>query len=286
MIHNNENMQLKSKIQIHAFESAEMINDLSDQQAYKLENVEILWCKYGNGVIEADGKTVSVEGNQIYCFLPGQLRKFQLDGPVSGYYISFAPDCLYLSYHLKDMMSSFEESILNMQLLSFRADEEMQEELEEIVKKMQRECECNLWMRSEVLSGLLNVFMIYLSRELGLMGQAPVLSREGDIARKFMKMLKQHFITRKRVADYADALSVTPNYLNAAVKKVTGFTVSYQIHKQIILEAKRRILYSDNSLKEIAYDLGFDNQAHFSKFFKAKTGMNYTKYKHTMAEMV
>jgi AraC family transcriptional regulator, transcriptional activator of pobA len=286
MIHNQENTQLKSKIQIHAFESADTINALSDQQGFKLENVEILWCKYGTGTVQADGKTMSVEGNQIYCFLPGQLRKFQLDGPVSGYYISFAPDSLYLAYNLKDMMSSFEESILSMQLLSFRADEEMQEELEEIVRKMQRECSCNLWMRSEVLSGLLNVFMIYLSRELGVSGQTKLLSREGDIARKFMTMLKQFFVTRKRVSDYADALSVTPNYLNVAVKKVTGFTASYQIHKQIILEAKRRILYADTSLKEIAFDLGFDNQAHFSKFFKSKTGMNYTKYKHSMAEMV
>ncbi|MBW8683842.1 helix-turn-helix domain-containing protein [Chitinophaga rhizophila] len=286
MIHIQENTQLKSKIQIHSFESAEAINALSDHQAYKLENVEILWCKYGTGTVQADGKSMPLEENQIYCFLPGQLRKFQLDAPVGGYYISFSPDCLYLAYNLKDMMSSFEESILNMQLLSFRADEEMQEELEEIVKKMQRECAGNLWMRSEVLSGLLNVFMIYLSRELGMCTQAQVLSREGDVARKFMTMLKKHFITRKKVADYADALSVTPNYLNAAVKKVTGFTASYQIHKQIIIEAKRRILYADTSLKEIAFDLGFDNQAHFSKFFKSKTGMNYTAYKHSMAEMV
>lgn len=286
MIHNQENIQLKSRIQIHSFESSDKINTFSDQEAFKRENVEILWSKYGTGTVQADGKIVQVEDHQIYCFLPGQMRKFQLDGPVNGYYISFSPDCLYLAYNLKDMMSSFEESILNMQLLNFRANEEMQEELEEIVRKMQRECEGDLWMRSEVLSGLLNVFMIYLSRELGVGGQTQVLSREGDVARKFMTMLKQQFTHCKKVADYADALNVTPNYLNTAVKKVTGFTASYQIHKLIILEAKRRMLYSDSSLKEIAFDLGFDNQAHFSKFFKAKTGMNFTTFKHSMAEMV
>jgi AraC-like DNA-binding protein len=285
MSHNEERAPSASRIEIYTLESAGTINALSDLQAYKLENVEILWCKHGAGVIQADGRIMAVKEQHIYCFLPGQLRKFQLDDTTTGYYISFSPESLYLAHNLKDMMSSFEESVLNMQLLNFAADKEMQEELGEMVRKMQKECESNLWMRAEVLSGLLNVFMIYLSRELRLGGQAQILSREGEIARKFMTMLKQQFITRKKVADYADALSVTPNYLNAAVKKVTGFTASYQIHKLIILEAKRRVLYSDSSLKEIAFDLGFDNQAHFSKFFKSKTGMNYTKYKHSLTEI-
>jgi len=286
MSHLVERNTLPSRIEIYSLESIDIIDALSDNQVSKLENVEILWCKSGTGIVQADGDNQCVSAQHIYCFLPGQHRKVSLNDSMRGYYISFAPDSLYLAYHLKDMMSSFEESILNMQLLSFRAEKAMQEELEAIVRKMQKECENNLWMRSEVLLGLLNVFMIYLSRELRLERQAQIISRESEIARRFMTMLKQEFITRKKVADYADALNVTPNYLNSSVKKVTGFTASYQIHKQIILEAKRRMLYSDRSLKEIAYDLGFDNQAHFSKFFKSKTGMNYTRYKHSLTEMV
>lgn len=285
MSHNEAKSPSGPRVEIYTLGSA-AVNTLHHQQAIKLENVEILWCKRGTGTIEADGRINTITGQQIYCFLPGQLRKFQLDDTAQGYYLSFPPDSLYLAPNLKEMMSSFEESILNMQLLSFRADESMQGELEEIVRKMKRECENNLWMRSEVLSGLLNVFMIYVSRELDLGGHSQIVSREGEIARKFMTMLKQQFITRKKVADYADALSVTPNYLNSAVKKVTGFTASYQIHKLVILEAKRRMLYSDCSLKEIAFDLGFENQAHFSKFFKSKTGMNFTRFKLSMAETV
>lgn len=286
MRHNEEKTSLSSRIGIYPLESIATIAALSDNQVYKLENVEILWCKSGTGSVQADGDIQPVREQQIYCFLPGQHRKVSLDDSIRGYYISFVPDSLYLAYHLKDMMSSFEESILNMQLLSFSVGKTLQKELEAIVRKMQKECDNNLWMRSEVLLGLLNVFMIYLSRELRLERQAQIISREGEIARRFMTMLKQQFVTRKKVSDYADALNVTPNYLNSSVKKVTGFTASYQIHKQIILEAKRCMLYSDSSLKEIAFHLGFDNQAHFSKFFKSKTGMNYTRYKHSRAEIV
>lgn len=88
MRHHQENTQLKSRIQIHSFESSDMINTFSDREAFKRENVEILWSKYGSGTVQADGKIMQVEEHQIYCFLPGQLRKFQLEGPVNGYYIS------------------------------------------------------------------------------------------------------------------------------------------------------------------------------------------------------
>ncbi|PWV49616.1 AraC family transcriptional regulator [Chitinophaga sp. S165] len=286
MNHKEVKSLTRTGIEIYTLGSADAVNALRERQTLRLENVEILWCKRGAGTVEADGRINLLAEQQVYCFLPGQLRKFQLDDSVNGYYLSFPPDCLYLAPNLKELMSSFEEYILNMQLLTFRADESIQTELEGIVKKMKRECENNLWMRSEVLSGLLNVFMIYISRELGVSGHTLVISREGEIARRFMTMLKEQFITRKKVADYADALSVTPNYLNTAVKKVTGFTASYQIHKLIILEAKRRMMYSDCSLKEIAYYLGFESQAHFSKFFKSKSGMNYTSFKHSLLEAV
>ena len=81
------------------------------------------------------------------------------------------------------------------------------------------------------------------------------------------------------VIDYASQLYVTPNYLNRIVKKITGFTASHHIQQQIILEAKRKALYLSASMKEIAYSLGFDNLAHFSKFFKNNCGMSFTDFK-------
>ena len=70
-----------------------------------------------------------------------------------------------------------------------------------------------------------------------------------------------------------------PNYLNRTVKKMTGLTASYHIQQQIILEAKRQAIHSNVSMKEIAYFLGFDNLAHFSKFFKNNSGMSFSTFK-------
>ena len=81
------------------------------------------------------------------------------------------------------------------------------------------------------------------------------------------------------VSDYAGQLYVTPNYLNRTVKKITGFTASHHIQQHIITEAKRQAMFSLSSMKEIAYSLGFDNLAHFSKFFKTNSGMSFRDFK-------
>jgi AraC-like DNA-binding protein len=91
--------------------------------------------------------------------------------------------------------------------------------------------------------------------------------------------VEQKFITHKKVTEYADHLAVTPNYLNEIVKRASGFPASHHIQQRIVLEAKRHATYSDSSMKEIAYHLGFDDIAHFSKFFKNVVGQSFTDFK-------
>ena len=92
-------------------------------------------------------------------------------------------------------------------------------------------------------------------------------------------VIKKKFKTKKMVADYAEELFITPNYLNGIVKKTTGFSAGHHIRQRVVLEAKRMCRYSDAGMKEIAYDLGFIDSSHFSKFFKAVSGMNFSDFK-------
>ena len=121
--------------------------------------------------------------------------------------------------------------------------------------------------------------MIHFSRKLQVGNDEIAYTKDAELVRNFKTLLKKWFITKKLVADYASELCVTPNYLNRTVKKITGFTASHHIQQYIILEAKRQAIHSNVSMKEIAYFLGFDNLAHFSKFFKNNSGMNFTSFK-------
>jgi AraC family transcriptional regulator, transcriptional activator of pobA len=97
-------------------------------------------------------------------------------------------------------------------------------------------------------------------------------SANGKIYQEFRKLLYRSFRELKKVKDYAALLHVTEKQLNELVKTQTGNSASTLIYKQIIMEAQR-LLNTGMSAKEVAFDLQFDDPAHFSKFFKNQTGI-------------
>jgi len=98
------------------------------------------------------------------------------------------------------------------------------------------------------------------------------ISRSKVITLEFRQMIAQRFKTLKSPGEYADALHLSLSYLNEIVKETTGFTVSYWIQQEIVLEAKRLLYYSQCSVKEIAHELGYDDHTYFSRLFKKQVG--------------
>ncbi|MDR3680926.1 MAG: helix-turn-helix transcriptional regulator [Flavipsychrobacter sp.] len=105
------------------------------------------------------------------------------------------------------------------------------------------------------------------------------LSRQHIITKQFKRLLLQRLKTRKSTAGYASALNITPAYLNEVIKSTTGLTVSYWIQQAIIIEAKRLLYATDNTIKEIAYSLGFDDQAYFTRYFSNADGQPPQKFR-------
>jgi AraC-like DNA-binding protein len=99
------------------------------------------------------------------------------------------------------------------------------------------------------------------------------ISRADSITKAFRAKLDRDFITRKRPADYAEGLNISVAYLNECVRSATGLSVTHHIQQRVILEAKRLLYHSDNSVKEIATALGYDDYPYFSRLFTKVTGM-------------
>lgn len=98
-------------------------------------------------------------------------------------------------------------------------------------------------------------------------------SRTGIITRQFRSLLKSSFREMKRPSAYAEALNISPSYLNEAVKLTTGLPVSHWIQEEVMMEAKRLLFYTDNTIKQIADDLGFEDHTYFSRVFNRAEGM-------------
>lgn len=99
-----------------------------------------------------------------------------------------------------------------------------------------------------------------------------LFSRPGQLAQQFKKLLTINIRQIKSPSAYAAMLHVSETYLNEALKKVTGFSVSYWIQQEIVLEAKRLLYYSEMNVKEIAHSLGYEDHTYFSRLFKKVEG--------------
>jgi len=99
-----------------------------------------------------------------------------------------------------------------------------------------------------------------------------------DLVRKFNLLLEANFRTEHEVQFYAQALNKSPKTLTNLFCLYNYPPPSKLIQRRIILEAKRYLYFTDKSAKEVSAELGFTSAAHFSRFFKAGAGVNFSQF--------
>ena len=106
------------------------------------------------------------------------------------------------------------------------------------------------------------------------LGTEEVVEEKFNIIRKFNLLVEIHFRKQHQVSFYADMLHKSPKTVANTFSLYSKKTPLQTIHERIVTEAKRLFYFTDKSVKEIADDLGFEDAAHFSKFFKNYTSIN------------
>ncbi|MEL7250285.1 MAG: helix-turn-helix domain-containing protein [Bacteroidota bacterium] len=100
-----------------------------------------------------------------------------------------------------------------------------------------------------------------------------------DTIRQFNVLVDVHFRTKRKVKDYAEMLHKSPKTLSNLFATYNQQSPQQIIQDRVFLEAKRLILFTDKQTQEIAYDLGFDDPAYFSRFFKKQAGMTPSTFR-------
>ncbi len=100
-----------------------------------------------------------------------------------------------------------------------------------------------------------------------------------DLIRAFNVLVEEHFKTKKSVKEYAGLLYKSPKTITNVFSKYSEEKPLQIIHNRVVMEAKRMLYYTDKSVKEIGYELGYSDPAQFSKLFKNIAGMTTTEFK-------
>lgn len=276
---NNSSARETTAFEVRSIEWLINNKDLLDS-SFRSPLYQILWIKQGAGRYCVDLERYSLASNTIYFVPAGRMQQIRAEGDLKGYALFFSPELLHMAVAspnravYDEMMAGF--SGVNIVPVN---DRKVESVLLQLLEEMVHEFQDFRLLRTEILCGLLKVFLIYLRRTSFPNVDEIRYSKISGLCNSFCARVDKLFLTKKMVADYADDLSVTPGYLTEVVKRVTGYSASHHIQQRRVLEAKRLAVYTGDNMKSIAYKLGFEDVSHFSRFFKKFAGISFSEFK-------
>jgi AraC family transcriptional activator of pobA len=124
------------------------------------------------------------------------------------------------------------------------------------------------------MRGLLALIAVEVARLAASRVRAGTVTLEpaDPIVAALRQLVEENFQKERQLAFYADKLAMTVDRLNDHVKRATGVTAGHLIRHRVLTEAKRQLVFTNQPIHEIAYDLAFSDPSHFARFFRKQTG--------------
>lgn len=226
----------------------------------------------GRGRMEAGGLDQAFTGPAMLFIPAGEVHGFEFVSDCHGYVVTFAVPVLE-ELVARDRMAAALFDRVAMATLDPATPE--LGTLETFPRLIEQELVGDRPGRTGATLALLAYLLTVAARLASSAAEgrvAPPGPRVALVAR-FRRLVEGELRSGWSIADYARALGVTPGRLRQACVAVTGRAPIDLLHERLIIEAKRNLTYTDMRVAEVAYDLGFDDPAYFSRFFTRHVGL-------------
>ncbi|WGH74695.1 AraC family transcriptional regulator [Tenacibaculum tangerinum] len=259
-------------LQTVQFEKSCVVNTPQQINQYK-----IFWIKEGKGVYKVDFKSYSFANGVLFFLSPGQVFSVDSEKIKEAYQLSFVRDFYCIQAHDAEVACN---GVLfnNIYETPFVVPSEKEIlKLDFIMQSLIEEFELAATAQYDMLQSLLKQFIVYTVR---IKKEKDVIKEdiETKLFKDFSVLVEQNFKKLHSVTDYAHRLGISPKSLTKHFQKLGTQTPSDYIKNRLLTEAKRQLLYSNETVKYIAFHLGFNDPAYFSRFFTKGTGMSPKKF--------
>jgi len=246
----------------------------------------LIWVKKGKGKVKADFAEHHFEENSLLAFSPYQPFMICTTENIEGIAIHFHPDFYCIHMHQKEVSCN---GVLfnNIYQPPFtQISESATDTFNMVVEQMKNEMQNAGMAQYELLISYLKIFLITASRlktEQLLEATNHINdTKEPFILQNLKDAIELNFKTKHAPSHYADLLNISAKALAKLSKAHFNKTLTALISERIIIEAKRELYLTNKAVKEIAYELGYEDEHYFSRFFKTNADISPQGYRETV----
>ncbi len=227
---------------------------------------QILLMERGQVVARLDTATESLRPPAIVAIPPGIVHAFRFQPGTIGVVVSFTPGLVPNLAGTGGNLATFFD---RPRMTTFDSANVRATDLSSLTQMLLREFGRSAPGRHAALRGLLSALLanvLRLARSLDDQGMTPA-APEGELVARFRRLIETRYREHQGLAAYATQLCTSPQRLRRACLHIAGQSPIGLVHSRVLIEAERQLRYTTMSIAQIAYYLGFDDPAYFSRFF-------------------
>lgn len=253
--------------------------DHSPYLPHRLSFYAILIIKDGEVNHIVDFKVHTLRKDDVMVISKGQTHAFDAYSKYKGYLVVFTESFMqkYMAQSTIAQINHLYNYFLNQEKINNPDRNQI------LLKMLTKELKSSSSSLPNIIGSLLSIYLLKLNEENIRLSQVSVDNKYLDYFDHFRLAVEQNYSKSRDAKVYASEISISYKHLNEVCKEVVKLTAKSFIDGYVVLEAKRMLVSTSLSVKEIAFEIGFGEPANFLKYFKKHTGLTPVEFRATLA---
>ncbi|CEN50343.1 Transcriptional regulator, AraC family [Capnocytophaga canis] len=251
------------------------------REGFSVENY-CIFLFVGSGAFSVNSVDFEYDGHTILFLSPYQKIEFLKEIPAEVEVLQFHGDFYCIEYHKEEVACNgllFNNIYMQPHI---QLSEEHFSEIKSIFKRIKTELGEKTTYSQAVLRSYLQLILALSSKDKSLILKDLMLKVNNSIGLDFQKNLETYFLTERSVAFYADKAHLSVDTFSKKIKQLFEKSPAKLIQERIVLEAKKQLHLTCKSIKEIAFEMNFEDEFYFSRFFKKAVGLSPKHFRETV----
>jgi len=253
------------------------------EEPHRVKFYHIIFITEGKGFHNIDFHPYEYSEGDLIFVSQGQVHSFDVKSGVDGQVLLFTENFITKNLIHSDMLSFSRLYNYHIHQQRLPADGAKEEKFAEIFGEIYQEYNNpDLFAKEEILRSLLKLLLLKAERIQRTVGSQ---KKKSEWLIKFgilQNHLANNYAITRNVSEYATMMGISPKALNTICKSFSGGTAKEFIDNFVVLEIKRHLATSHRSVKELTYEMGFNEPTNFVKYFKKHTGQTPALFKKTL----